>query len=84
MAAGLMQAAWFASPNVWDIAAGLVLVGAAGGEVRQRGVEGWETFTAFDPPEGAGGIPDLRAWRRAVAVGEAGLVASICDGADLT
>lgn len=84
VAAGLMQAAWFASPNVWDIAGGLVLVRAAGGEVRQRGVEGWAPFSAFDPPEGSGGAPDLRSWRRAVAIGDASLVASICDGADVT
>lgn len=84
VAAGLMQGAWFAAPNVWDVAGGLVLVRAAGGDVRQRGAAGWDAFSAFDPPAGADGVPDLRAWRRAVAVGEAGLVATICNGADMT
>lgn len=84
VAAGLMQAAWFAAPNVWDIAAGIVLVEAAGGSVRQRAAGGWKPFEGFAAGSATDDLADLRAWRQAVAVGEAGLVASICDGSDMT
>ncbi|TCT05704.1 inositol monophosphatase family protein [Aquabacter spiritensis] len=78
VAAGLMQAAWFAAPNVWDVAGGLALVEAAGGAVQTRGPEGWAPFSAFAGPTGEDEIPDLRAWRQPIAIGEATMVEDLC------
>ena len=66
VAAGLLQAARFDTPNVWDVAAGIVLVEAAGGAVLTRAGSEWRPFTSFTGP---GGAPDPRAWRQDLVLG---------------
>jgi len=70
VAAGLLQAAWFERPNVWDVAAGIALVRASGLGVATRTADGWEEFTTFKAPQDASGAPDYRQWRQALAIGE--------------
>ncbi len=81
VAAGLMQAAWFQRPNVWDVAAGIALVLSAGGSVRTQTADGWVPFTSFAAPNGKDDVPNLRGWRQALAIGEAGILADICSKA---
>lgn len=80
VAAGLLRAAYFERPNVWDVGGGLVLAEAAGGDVRTYGPAGWVPFESFEQPASAG--PDdplgLRAWRQPVVLGEAGAVELLC------
>ncbi|MEP9378084.1 inositol monophosphatase [Aquabacter sp. CN5-332] len=78
VAAGLMQAAWFQAPNVWDVAAGIALVQAAGGEVRTHAAAGWESFGSFAAPNGKDDVPNLRGWRQPLAIGDAAMVQDIC------
>jgi len=42
VAAGMLSVARFESPNIWDVAGGMVLVEAAGGAIRQRRDGKWE------------------------------------------
>jgi myo-inositol-1(or 4)-monophosphatase len=78
VAAGLLRVARFQRPNVWDVAGGIPLVVAAGGEVQSGGAEGWaplERLEATTDP--AGGEIDLRNWRRPLILGEADAVAQM-------
>jgi myo-inositol-1(or 4)-monophosphatase len=91
VAAGLLQVARFAQPNIWDIAGGIVLVRAAGREVMVREAGGWKPFTSFAQPDtapydrgslAAGTAPVgqvLREWRRSLLLGEAEAVARGCE-----
>jgi myo-inositol-1(or 4)-monophosphatase len=47
VAAGLMAAARFRQANIWDVAAGVTLVQAAGGEVLERRGEDWAPLRSF-------------------------------------
>ena len=47
VAAGLLAAARFRRANIWDVAAGVALVQAAGGEVLERQGEDWAPFQGF-------------------------------------
>jgi myo-inositol-1(or 4)-monophosphatase len=78
VAAGLMQVARFASPNIWDVAGGLALVRAAGREVRWHDGNTWVPMGPFTPMRGMDGIEDLRHWHGAVVVGTAEAVAQMC------
>jgi myo-inositol-1(or 4)-monophosphatase len=79
VAAGLLRVARFARPNLWDIAGGVALVQAAGGDVRLRGPAGWTALERFEPAAGpAGTAPDLRNWRQPLIVGEREAVARLC------
>lgn len=61
VAAGLLAAAKFARPNVWDVAGGIALVEAAGGVVATRDPGGdWRPFDTF-PDE-------LGSWRSELAL----------------
>lgn len=66
VAAGLLQAARFDGPNVWDVAAGIVLVEAAGGTVLTRAGEDWRPFAGFTDASGA---TDPRRWRSDLVIG---------------
>jgi myo-inositol-1(or 4)-monophosphatase len=79
VAAGLLQAARFASPNIWDVAGGIALVETAGGVVRQcsDGTD-WTPMYRFEPGKGADDKPDLRYWRRAIVVGRPDAVEKMC------
>ncbi|WP_209443461.1 inositol monophosphatase family protein [Falsiroseomonas frigidaquae] len=75
LAAGLLGVSRFQTPNVWDVAGGIPLVRAAGGQVLVRGEEDWEAFDGFLDP--AAPQRDLRSWNRAVLLGEAGAIAAM-------
>jgi len=78
VAAGLLQAARFASPNIWDVGGGIALVQAAGGVVRQSQGDGWKPMYRFEPGAGPDGTIDLRYWRRAIVVGRPDAVETMC------
>ena len=78
VAAGLLQAARFYSPNIWDVAAGLALARAAGGIVRRRDGEGWGPMEGFTPGTAPDGSADLRYWRGEIVVGTEEAVERIC------
>lgn len=69
VAAGMLRAARFEQPHLWDIAGGVVLVKAAHGEAWIPGAEGWIPLDRFDGSP-AGGHFDLRDWRRPLIVGD--------------
>jgi myo-inositol-1(or 4)-monophosphatase len=77
VAAGLLQAARFSTPNIWDIAGGLALVFAGGGVVRRREEKMWAPMERFELP---GGHRDLRLWRGEIIIGEPGAVERMCEG----
>jgi myo-inositol-1(or 4)-monophosphatase len=72
VAAGLLRVARFERPNIWDIAGGLALVAAAGGEILTYTDRSWQNFSHFEAPMAAEGrAPELRQWRRPVIIGDA-------------
>lgn len=72
VAAGLLEAARFDSPNIWDVAGGLALIRASGGNVLCRNDKGWTAMERFEASEAGDGSEDLRYWKRALLVGSAG------------
>ena len=81
VAAGMLRVARFDSPNIWDVAGGIVLVKAAGGTVRQQRDGHWETMQGFMPEQpSVGGEADLRFWRHPVVVGAPEAVERMCAG----
>ena len=87
VAAGVFTSATFWSPRIWDVAAGALLVQAAGREVWVRAGGGWQRFDRFSVPErlprrrrGAAEPPrdpSLRDWRQPVLLGTAEAAALI-------
>jgi len=75
VAAGLLEVARFAAPNIWDVAGGVVLVRAGGGEVREYNDTRWSTLESFTPLPRASEKPDLRFWRRELVIGTPDAVA---------
>jgi myo-inositol-1(or 4)-monophosphatase len=73
VAAGLLRVARFARPNIWDVAGGVALVRARGGEVRTKTSQTWVALEQFDA-EGAA----LRRWRQPVILGEREAVEILC------
>lgn len=67
VAAGLLEAARFDTPNIWDVASGIVLVKAAGGEVLVKEGDRWEPFTSFVGENGAGA--EMARWNRPIIIG---------------
>jgi myo-inositol-1(or 4)-monophosphatase len=81
VAAGMLRVARFESPNIWDVAAGIVLVRAAGGAVRQQRGGRWEVMHDFIPElPSVGGEADLRFWRHPIVVGAPEAVERMCAG----
>ncbi len=76
VAAGLLQVASFSSPNIWDVAGGIVLARAAGREVVVREERRWKPFTGFARVED--GAQVMREWRRPLILGEPDAVARAC------
>ena len=70
VAAGLLEVADFARPNVWDVAAGICLVQASGHAAVVRNGKGWEAFRGFDSPP-------PRVWGRPLIRGDEDAVRSI-------
>lgn len=63
VAAGLLRAARFESPNLWDVAGGLPLVMAAGGSILEKADGAWRPFVDFGR--------DAADWRAAIILGDA-------------
>ena len=78
VAAGLLEVARFSSPNIWDVAAGIALVQAGGGGVREHDGMRWIPMQRFAPASREGEKPDLRAWRRPIVVGTKKGVETMC------
>lgn len=76
VAAGLMQAARFAAPNIWDVAGGLALIFAGGGIARRRQGDDWVPMEKFAPTKET---PDLRYWKCELIVGEPSAVERMCE-----
>ncbi|MBI4340082.1 MAG: inositol monophosphatase [Chloroflexi bacterium] len=70
-ASGSLQLAAFASPRIWDVAAGLLILQEAGGEALVRTGRGqWRIFRSFrDRGVGLPSSGNLREWRAPVLVG---------------
>jgi myo-inositol-1(or 4)-monophosphatase len=78
VAAGLLEVARFAAPNIWDVAGGVALVQAGGGEAREHDGARWVPIDVFTPLPRGEAKPDLRFWRRAMVVGTPEAVARMC------
>jgi myo-inositol-1(or 4)-monophosphatase len=76
VAAGLLQAARFAAPNIWDVAGGLALVFAGGGVARRRVDKEWVEMTKFEPSKENS---DLRYWRGEIIIGERSAADKMCE-----
>jgi myo-inositol-1(or 4)-monophosphatase len=81
VAAGLLEVARFASPNIWDVAGGIALVRAGGGAIREHDGIQWTPMQRFTPASRSGEKPDLRAWRRPIVVGTKSGVETMCGKA---
>jgi myo-inositol-1(or 4)-monophosphatase len=75
VAAGLLEVARFSAPNIWDVAGGVALVRAGGGEVREYDGTRWSTLVSFTPAPLDGEKPDLRFWGRELVIGTPDAVA---------
>jgi myo-inositol-1(or 4)-monophosphatase len=64
VAAGLLRVARFERPHLWDVAAGLALLEAAGRIIRERTDDGWQPMAPVEAEAIAG-------WRRPLVVGAA-------------
>jgi myo-inositol-1(or 4)-monophosphatase len=69
VAAGLLEAARFELPNLWDIAGGVMLAQASGAAVLARAGDDWVPFKAFDAPPADSRRRGLSGWRQSLIVG---------------
>jgi hypothetical protein len=71
VAAGIFVSATFFGPFVWDVAAGVVLLRAAGLEVWVLQDRRWARFERFEAPARVREerAPTLRDWRQSLTVG---------------
>lgn len=65
VAAGILAAARFDAPHVWDVAGGLALMAAAGGNALVKANGRWEPFKEFAQ---GNRVDELSAWRRPVII----------------
>lgn len=79
VAAGLLEVARFAAPNVWDVAAGVALIEAGGGIVRAQDGRVWTPMNSFVR---ADRNLDLRHWRQPLVVGTRQAVERMCAGVE--
>ena len=81
VAHGTYQYAIFAAPRIWDVAAGVLLVQEAQGQVltREPGRSGWRPLTSLttDASAAVPGQEALRSWRRPVLAGNPAMVAYV-------
>ncbi len=82
VAAGVFATAQFWSVHAWDLAAGLVLIEAAGRQALIREGSGWKPFERFTSPTRVSGdrAPSLRDWSRPVLVGAEEDLARLREG----
>jgi myo-inositol-1(or 4)-monophosphatase len=71
VAAGIFQSAWFGGLKIWDMAAGVLLIQEAGGQVVHRQPGGFEAFSRFEAPVEVKDdrASSLRDWRGLIIVG---------------
>jgi myo-inositol-1(or 4)-monophosphatase len=71
IASGALRAGVFIKPSIWDVAAGVVIVREAGGDVLTWKEGQWQTFVRFEPekPEREKSGPALRHWGRPLLLG---------------
>jgi myo-inositol-1(or 4)-monophosphatase len=71
IASGALRAGVFIKPSIWDVAAGVLIVREAGGDVLTWKDSRWQPFERFEPeqPEKSKGPPTLRNWGRPLLVG---------------
>lgn len=79
VAAGILNAARFESPHIWDIAGGLALVQASGGKALVKDGEDWTPFERFEAPLIEGKRGKLREWHPPMIVGR-GSAKDLVDG----
>ena len=79
VAAGLLEVARFAAPHIWDVAGGIALVQAGGGDVREHDGQRWAPMRKFEPVPLKGHAADLRYWRRPIVVGTRKGVETMCS-----
>jgi myo-inositol-1(or 4)-monophosphatase len=77
VAAGLLEVARFAAPNVWDVAGGIALIEAGGGIVRVQEGRDWMPMNSFVRDNRD---LDLRHWKRPLVVGTRRAVKRMCAG----
>ena len=76
-AAGLLRVTRLSRPKLWDCAAGLALLQAAGGEALIERDGRWEPFESFEAPvPRASELADLRYWCASLLLGESEAVSS--------
>lgn len=66
VAAGLLQVARFATPNIWDVAGGIALARASGACIFQEDDGVWAPFSSFGDQ-----LTQLAQWRRPLILGTA-------------
>lgn len=71
VAAGILEAARFETPNIWDVAAGVALLDAAGALVLAEHDGTWAPFDGFAHRGGADPFAALRTWRKPLMIGHA-------------
>jgi myo-inositol-1(or 4)-monophosphatase len=71
IASGALRAGIMVRPSIWDVAAGVVIVREAGGEVLTWAERRWQPFARFLPeaPVRGKGEPALRHWGRPLVMG---------------
>ena len=79
VAAGLLQVARFAQPNIWDVAGGIALARAAGRDVFVRDAKRWKPFDGFARTIGNDAHEVLRDWHLPLIIGEPDAVARACE-----
>ncbi len=82
VASGVLQYAAFVGPRIWDVAAGVIIVREAGGEVLVHGKNRrWEPLRSFlEPTTGLPADGDLRKWRTWLLTGNSTVVAQVGTG----
>lgn len=78
VAAGILEIAWFERPNIWNVAGGLALVRAAGGDILEHQPEGWRSFPGFSEAD-----DDPGRWSAAIALGKCSALERFADHSPL-
>lgn len=68
VAAGILEAARFENPNIWDVAAGIALLDASGAVVLTEEEHTWKPFAGFSNEDDAD-VSAMSTWRRPLMVG---------------
>ena len=74
VARGVFQVAVFTGSHIWDVAAGVVLIREAGGDVLEWRRGGWRRLQEFVARDGERGAQALRRWRAPLLAGNPGMV----------